>query len=97
MATLYITEFAGIALGFPAPMTPPLAEQHVQISGSSVISAPFNAATTFVMVNCDTACNLAWGKTPVADALSQRMSANETRFYGVPLGQAFEVAVIANA
>lgn len=99
-STLYITEFAGSApVGGRAgsispPMTPPLAEQHVQVSSSSVTSAPFNAKTTFVMVCSDVASCLAWGTAPTADPLSQRMAANETRFYGVPRGGNFVVAVI---
>lgn len=109
MATLYITEFtSGTMAGLgsvtasypiPAPAVNSInAEQHVQISGASVLSNPFNDLTTFVMVNCDSACALAWGPTtspPTAVATSQRLGANETRFYGVPVGKKWEVAVIA--
>ena len=110
MATLYITEFANAAMGgligptssapLAAPLTPPVAEQSVGIGGSSNASLAFNAFTTFVMVNCDTACSLAWGpvsEPPVAVTTAQRMGPNETRFYGVPKGQNYAVAVIANS
>lgn len=111
MATLYITEFTSASMAglgsitnsypIPAPSVDTInAEQHVQISASSVLSNPFNDLTTFVMVNCDAACSLAWGPTtaaPVAVATSQRLGANETRFYGVPKGKKWEVAVIQNS
>ena len=106
MATLYVTEFAaGTVAGLvgsvttefpvPAPMTPPVAEQHIAIGAGSLPSAAFNADTAFVMVNCDATCSLAWGAAPVAVATAQRMAANETRFYGVVPGQ--KVAVIENS
>lgn len=106
MSTLYITEYknatmAGLAaisnaFPLPAPLNPPLAEQHVAIGSGSVKSAAFNDSTTFVMVNCDQACSLAWGTDPTAVATAQRMGPNETRFYGVPAGGAYKVAVIQN-
>lgn len=105
MATLYITEFADATVAdltgsvtlqwpIPAPMTPPVAEQHIAITGSSTASAAFNANTTFVMVETDAICSLAWGSSPTAVTTAQRMAANEVRFYGVVPGQ--KVAVISN-
>ena len=105
MSTLYITEFADATMAglispsplfpIPAPMTPPVAEQNVTIGMSSTQSAAFNAETTFIMVNCDAACSLAFGADPTAVATAQRMGANETRFYGVVPGQ--KLAVITNS
>ena len=94
MATLYITEFQSPSQNFLAPQTPPVAEQHVAISGSSTQSAAFNALTTFVMVETDAICSLAWGADPTAVTTAQRMNANEVRFYGVVPGQ--KLAVIVN-
>lgn len=96
MATLYISEFVTMGNASMAPLVPAIVEQHVQIGSSSVLSSPFNKNTKIVMVNCDTACCLAWGPasvSPVAVTTSQRMGANETRFYNVPPG--YELAVIA--
>lgn len=104
MAKLYITELSAATMAglngsptlsypIPAPKVPPVAEQNLAIGGTSVPSAAFNAATRFIMVNCDTACCLAWGAAPTAVNTAQRMSANETRFYGVTAGQ--KLAVIA--
>lgn len=94
MATLYITEFSSISSSYPAPATPPIAEQHVQIGSDSVTSAEFNDETTFVMLSCDAAACLAFGTAPVAEGHTQYMPANTTRFYGVPKGQGYVVAVI---
>lgn len=77
-----------------APYCVPIATQQVAISGSSVASAAFNAATGFVMINASAACSLAWGTAPTAVATAERMSAGETRFYTVNPGQ--KVAVITN-
>ena len=106
MAVLYITEFSNgtvapllgdVTLDYPipAPMTPPVAEQNVPFTGTSVQSDPFNDATTFIMVNTDAACSLAFGADPTAVVTAQRLAANETRFYGVTPGEL--VAVIANS
>ena len=48
------------------------------------------------MINTDQPCSVAWGTAPVAVATAQRLGANETRFYGVPPGGGFKVAVITN-
>lgn len=111
MAVLYITEFSNAAMAglispttafpLPAPLVSGddtvMVEQHVTISGSTTQSAAFAATTTFVMLNCDVACSLAWGTNPMAVATAQRMGANETRFYGVPKGAGYKVAVITNS
>ena len=111
MATLYITEFSNAAMAglvsptsafpLPAPLvsgdSAVMVEQHVTIGGSTTQSAAVAATTTFVMLNCDNACSLAWGTNPTAVATAQRMGANETRFYGVPPGKAYKVAVITNS
>jgi|SRR6267154_2354170 len=99
MATLYITELKSIIFaGNQAVLAPAsntiTAEQDVAIGGSSVQSAAFAATTNFVMVNCDSACSLAWGANPTAVTTAHRLGANETRFYGVIPGQ--KLAVIAN-
>ena len=67
MATLYVTELQQVIYASNqlvlAPATNKItAEQAVVISGASAQSAPFGATTNFIMVNCDTACSLAFGK-----------------------------------
>lgn len=98
MATLYITEFSELSLDLlgtalqSIPLTPPIAEQSVAITNSSVQSHAFNAYTRLVMLTADTACFLAWGEAPVAVSTAHYFPANKTRLYGVIPGQ--KVAVI---
>lgn len=105
MAVLYVSEYVYLAQaapgpsGYPlaAPAEPSVAEQNVPIGGSSTQSAAFNAQTTFVMINCDEACSVAFGTNPTAATTAKRLAANETRFFGVPAGKSYKVAVIANS
>lgn len=106
MASLYITEYANLAqsgsvnapMQFPlaAPASPSIADQKLAIGVTSVQSAAFNKSTSFIMVNCDTACSIAISADPTAAATAHRMGANETRFYGVPVGRDYKLAVITN-
>jgi hypothetical protein len=100
MATLYITEYNdapatknGVVI--PSGSEPNVAEQAVPITGVSAVSAVFGPQTSFIMVNTDTTCSLAFGSSPTAVTTAHRMSANETRFYGVVSGQ--RLAVILNS
>ena len=101
MAVLYISEFTYLGQAGPgvsqfpvaAPLTPPVAEQDVSIGSTSAASSAFNALTTFIMVNTDENCCLAFGTAPVAVITAHRMGANETRFYAVKPGE--QIAVIA--
>jgi hypothetical protein len=100
MATLYITEYHDIpatknGAALPAGQEPAVVNQSVPISGASAQSAPFSARTSYIMVNTDTTCSLAFGDDSVtANPAEHRMSANETRFYGVNSGD--RLAVIVN-
>ena len=95
MAILTVTEIATLGQTLvdgqlvSAPQLPGIAEQQVSIGGGSLASAAFNKATRFVMINCDTACCLAWtvdATVPTAIVGYQRMGANETRFISVTPG-----------
>ncbi len=102
MASLYVTEcnqIAPIPQGYfaQAPSMPPVAEQKLTITTTSTMSSTFSAKTTFVMVECDATCSLAWsadGTTATATTSAHRMAAGEVRFYGVNPGGA--VAVVTN-
>src|SRR5262245_27951532 len=102
MAFLYVTEVSQLVYApnsalVQAPFMPPVAEQRLSITTSSVASVTFSATTRFVMVHTDAVCCLAWGgvttSTVSAVTTSQRLAANETRFYGVNSGSS--LAVIA--
>lgn len=98
MSTLYITEYTNMTwidlTPFPAPALPPNAEQSVSIAGTSAQSAPMHANTVLIQVNTDAACSLAFGSSPTAVTAAHRLSAGETRFYGINPGTV--IAVIAN-
>jgi hypothetical protein len=60
-------------------------------------SAAFNAKTTFVRLHTDAVCSIKFGTNPTASATTARMAAGQIEYHGVPVNQAFKVAVIANA
>ena len=97
MATLYITEYQGLAPGEKANVLAtqavPNASQTVAISATSASSAPFQPNTSWVDISTDTTCSIAFnagnaagfGQTAVnatATAANYRLAANErARFY----------------
>ncbi len=103
MATLYVAEFDGIAMGAPGSPAQcangsPIAEQTVAIGGSSVACTnPFNASTRIIRVHVDAICSIALGTAPTATASKMRLGANQTEYFGVVPGSAFKIAVITNS
>lgn len=95
MATLYVTEYAGIGGDhIQTPLEPAIAQQTVAIGGSSTASAKFNDSTRLVRLHTDAICSVAFGSTPTAVATAQRLPANATEYFAVMGGQ--KVAVITN-
>ena len=106
MATLYISEYAGIGtvtnvsgIGMAvvqaqAPQEPPVTTQVVAIAGSTTASLAFNPATRFVRLHTDAICSVAFGASPSATTVSARLAANQTEYFSVMPGHA--VAVITN-
>lgn len=98
MATAYITEYSNVGPnGMMALANSFVDDQTVAIGAGSVQSNAFNAATTVIQINVDSACSIAFGTNPTAAATNQRLGANETRYYGVLPGSNFKVAVIQNS
>lgn len=99
MATLYVTEYATLAVesGRAAPVwgSPKVATNNVAITAGSVLSAAFAASTNYIRVHADAICSIEVGGTaPVATTASGRMAANQTEGYFVKAGD--KIAVIAN-
>lgn len=97
MASLYITEYAGISIGAggaQAPEEPPLAEQKLTIGASSVQSAAFNTATQLVCLHADAICSVTFGSNPTATTASRRIPVDGERYFGV--NGSMKVAVITN-
>lgn len=104
MATLYVTEYSGMAVvnqnaGLMLPsgnvaQTPQLVEQIVSISGSASSSSAFGKATTLVRLHCDAICSVSFGSAPSATTSSARMVVGQTEYFGVIPGHS--VSVISN-
>lgn len=99
MATLYISEYAVEGINntgaqLPLVYEPPIATQTVTIGAGSVQSSAFNAATTFVRLQSDAVCSIAFGANPTASAASPRTPANVVEYRGVTPG--LKLAVITN-
>lgn len=97
--TVYLTEFASIAIG-PAgaqnqvALEPPTAEQTLTSSGASAPSAAVNAQTRLVRITTDSIICVVSGLTPVATTGKRRMAADTVEYFAVPLGVSWKFAVI---
>lgn len=104
MAFLYITEFSilprdekGIPCQGMGESGAILAKQKIANDGVSVASATFNAQTKFVRLHSDSICSVNFGGAGVAAAVTdQRMSANQTEYWGVNSAGITKVAAILN-
>ncbi|MDB6151463.1 MAG: hypothetical protein JWQ44_2911 [Chthoniobacter sp.] len=99
MAFAYITEYRrqpldGVERLIPAGLEPSLTVQKLAIGAGSVQSAAFQANTTFVCINVDAPCSVAFGANPTATAAMTRIPLDGTQFFGVIPGD--KVAVITN-
>lgn len=92
MSFITITEFERIlsvgAIGVQAPMTPPIAEQHIDLSFTSVQSESFRGQ--LIMIHALVPVALAFGADPEAQPGLHVMSPGD-RFYGVNPGQKLAV------
>jgi hypothetical protein len=105
VSKLYVAEYAELQIG-PAgrhgqvPLEPPVAEQVVDFSGGVAASNAFNAATRLVRLHADSICAIEFGTNPTVIAAgatgTARMAANQTEYYGVPLGAGLKVSAISS-
>lgn len=97
--SVYVTEFAGIAIGpqgvqIQVALEPPLADQKLTSSGAASSSSAFNAKTRFVRVATDAIICLQFGTAPTATTSTRRMAADQVEYFAVPLAASFIVSVI---
>lgn len=100
MPKLTISEFSGQASNergglSPIAGLPDIASQVVTISGVSAQSTALNVATSLVRIAADTDCRILVAVNPTALATSLPLAAGQSEYFGVPLGGALKVAVIA--
>lgn len=94
MSHIYITEYSRVSNAFAlAPVEPANAEQYLEIDFKPTQSKPFKDDTRFIAVNTDTACSIAIGKDAIADNEFKRLSAGETRYFGVDPGHRISVVL----
>lgn len=102
MAFLYVTEYSdeGQTVRGAAQVAQENAatvdQTPVAISGSSAQSAAFAATTVLVRLETDSICSVRLGTNPTATTNNRRMQAGDIEYFGVPVGQSYKVAVIAN-
>lgn len=91
MASLYISEYKGVAkgtkgIGAQAAQEPSLATQKVSFT-TAAQSAAFNRETTFVRLIASANVWLAFGANPTATVASAFLPANTVEYFGVVAGQ----------
>jgi hypothetical protein len=99
MATLYITEYSQqgadtSAHTIPAALVPEVTVQALSISSTSAPSAAFNARTTIVRLQTDTACWVTFATSPVATASMTPLAPNTPEYFCVIAGNSVKVAAI---
>lgn len=100
MASLYISEYAGIydvnhKERVPRPAEPVVASQKVTFTTSTASSA-FNAGTKLVRVVADAACHILVGADPTATTSHMPLAADEPYFFQ-PLGPGLKIAAVVQA
>jgi hypothetical protein len=69
----------------------------VTISGVTTQSSTFAATTRLVRIHTDSICSISLGVNPTASVNTRRLAANQTEYFGVPVGGSYKVAVISNS
>lgn len=85
-------ENRNIAQAFMPPQ--PIRSANVTIGAASAQSAAVNAATRFVRLKADADCYVNFGPNPTAVAGNVMLSAGDTEYFAVDVGQSWKVAVI---
>lgn len=99
MASLYITEYAGLAVmdgtQVQCGQEPALQTQKLAI-GAEVDSTAFHAQTRFVRLHTDAICSVKFSSGAAVNATTNdtRLAANQTEFFGVQPGG--NLSVISN-
>jgi hypothetical protein len=93
-ATCYVTEVPFTSIYYQAVPLPPVASQHITVSGTSAQSAAFNKLTYIIRINCDVIVSLVVGTNPTATTNDLRIPANQTEYFVVQ--PADKIAFVTN-
>lgn len=100
MATMYVSEYADAGrLGgiIPVGAEPALVDQVVTYTATHGESAAFKNNTNMVRVHVDGIASILFGTAPVAVAnTNKRMTAGQTEYFTVPVGQAYKVSAVTS-
>lgn len=101
MAKLYVTEYSDVGQtvrgGTPVAAENSSTVDQTPISFSTTTqSAAFAATTVLVRIHTDSICSIAFGTNPTATTNNKRMAADQSEYFGVPVGLSYKVAVISN-
>lgn len=99
MATMYVTEYAD----FPhmpnaiVMANEPGTDQVVTYTGTAGSSTAFLNNTRYVRVHVDGIASIKFGTAPTAVAnTNKRLTAGQTEYYSVPMGQAYKVSAVTS-
>lgn len=93
MAKIYITEYARAENGIP--QEPEITTQVVTFTTHTESSA-FNPSTSYVRIQPDAICSVAFGTAAVATTSSRRMIAGQTETVKVPTNKLYLISAVTN-
>lgn len=98
MAKLYVTEFGPTNTPFSPDRlaAPPLVDQTPVTFTTTTQSAAFSGGTALVRIQPDGICSIAFGTNPTATTNNMRLTAGQTEYFSVPMGQSYKVAAVTN-
>lgn len=100
MSTLYVSEYADVGRSggiIPVGSEPATDQAPVTFTASAGTSAAFKNNTTMVRIHVDGIASILFGTAPTAVAnTNKRMTAGQTEYFTVPLGQGYKVSAVTS-
>ena len=100
MSTMYVTEFTDVGKSggvIPVGAEPATADQHITFTSTAGTSAAFQNNTSLVRIHVDGIASILFGTAPTAVAnTNRRMTAGQTEYFNVAIGQAYKVSAVTS-
>lgn len=100
MSTMYISEYSDVGHSggiVPVGDEPANTDQVVSFTATAGQSAAFKNNTKMVRVHVDGIASILFGTNPTAVAnTNKRMTAGQTEYFTIPLGQAYKVSAVTS-